>query len=108
MHGIDVAADGEVHVSLETSDFIIMLPYSDTGRGRLIGIVHASRTAGAGPYTFDNVGHSALSSLGLRVDQVHWFSTYRVHHRVTAITAAARSSWSATPPTCTARPVARA
>ncbi|MDY0962363.1 FAD-dependent monooxygenase [Massilia sp. CFBP9026] len=84
MHGIDVAADGEVHVSLETSDFIIMLPYSDTGRGRLIGIVHASRTAGAGPYTFDNVGHSALSSLGLRVDQVHWFSTYRVHHRVTS------------------------
>jgi len=78
-----VAADGEVHVSLETSDFVIMLPYTDTGRGRLIGTVHASRTAGAGPYTFDDVGHSALSSLGLRVDQVHWFSTYRVHHRVT-------------------------
>jgi 2-polyprenyl-6-methoxyphenol hydroxylase-like FAD-dependent oxidoreductase len=82
-----MAADGEVHVSLETSDFVIMLPYTDTGRGRLIGTVHRSsadsHTGGAGPYTFDDVGHSALSSLGLRVDQVHWFSTYRVHHRVT-------------------------
>ncbi|HAK91793.1 MAG TPA: FAD-dependent oxidoreductase, partial [Massilia timonae] len=81
-----VAADGEVHVSLETSDFVIMLPYTDTGRGRLIGTVHRISTDshGAGPYTFDDVGHSALSSLGLRVDQVHWFSTYRVHHRVTS------------------------
>jgi hypothetical protein len=82
LHGIDVAADGEVHVSLETSDFIIMLPYSDTGRGRLVGTVHGVHAGG--PYTFDDVGHSALSSLGLRVDQVHWFSTYRVHHGVTS------------------------
>ena len=79
-----VAADGEVHVSLETSDFVIMLPYTDTGRGRLVGTVHGAHVGGAGPYTFDDVGHSALSSLGLRVDQVHWFSTYRVHHHVTS------------------------
>ena len=79
-----VAADGEVHVSLETSDFVIMLRYTDTGRGRLVGTVHGAHAGGAGPYTFDDVGHSALSSLGLRVDQVHWFSTYRVHHRVTS------------------------
>ena len=79
-----VAADGEVHVSLETSDFVIMLPYTDTGRGRLVGTVHGAHAGGAGPYTFDDVGHSALSNLGLRVDQVHWFSTYRVHHRVTS------------------------
>ena len=83
-----VAADGEVHVSLETSDFVIMLPYTDTGRGRLVGTVHRISADGhavnPGPYTFDDVSHSALSSLGLRVDQVHWFSTYRVHHRVTS------------------------
>ena len=75
-----VAADGEVHVSVETSDFVLMLPYTDTGRGRLVGTVHGA--GGAGPYTFDDVSHSALSSLGLHIDQVHWFSTYRVHHRV--------------------------
>lgn len=79
-----VAADGEVHVSLETSDFVIMLPYTDTGRGRLVGTVHGAHAGATGPYTFDDVGHSALASLGLRVDQVHWFSTYRVHHRVTS------------------------
>ncbi|WP_137171734.1 FAD-dependent oxidoreductase [Massilia sp. HP4] len=81
-----VAADGEVHVSLETADFVLMLPYTDTGRGRLVGTVHgvhAGGRDGGGPYTFDDVSHRALSSLGLRVDQVHWFSTYRVHHRVT-------------------------
>lgn len=75
-----IAADGEVHVSVETSDFVLMLPYTDTGRGRLVGTVHGG--GGAGPYTFNDVSHSALSSLGLRVDGVHWFSTYRVHHRV--------------------------
>lgn len=82
-----VAADGEVHVSLETGDFVLMLPYTDTGRGRLVGTVHgvhAGGHGGAGPYTFDDVSHRALSSLGLRVDQVHWFSTYRVHHRITS------------------------
>ncbi|WP_429206569.1 FAD-dependent monooxygenase [Massilia sp. UYP11] len=80
-----VAADGEVHVSLETSDFVIMLPYTDSGRGRLIGTVHRpSDDSHAAPLTFDDVGHRALSSLGLRVDQVHWFSTYRVHHRITS------------------------
>jgi len=81
-----VAADGEVHVSLETADFVLMLPYTDTGRARPVGTVHgvhAGGSDGGGPYTFDDVSHQALSSLGLRVDQVHWFSTYRVHHRVT-------------------------
>ena len=78
-----VAADGDVHLSLETSDFVIMLPYTDTGRGRLIGTIGSDHGGGAGPWTFDDVSHRALHSLGLEVEQIHWFSTYRVHHRVT-------------------------
>ena len=77
-----VAADGEVHVSLETADFVLMLPYTDTGRGRLIGTVRDGPGTGTGHPSFDDVSHRALDSLGLQVDQVHWFSTYRVHHRV--------------------------
>jgi len=81
-----IAADGEVHVWLDTADFVLMLPYTDTGRARLVGTVHgvgADGHGGAGPATFDDVSHHALSGLGLRVDHVQWFSTYRVHRRVT-------------------------
>ena len=78
-----LAADGEVHVSLETGDFVILLPYSDDGRARLIGTISAGHGSGAGAWTFDDVSHRAMHSLGLEVDAVHWFSTYRVHHRVT-------------------------
>ena len=81
------AADGEVHLALDTADFVILLPYTDTGRARLVGTVreHAREHREHGPasWTFDDVGHRALSSLGIEVDTVHWFSTYRVHHRVT-------------------------
>lgn len=89
-----VAADGEVHLSLETADFVILLPYTDTGRARLVGTVRETGHGhghdagrqhdgdGPGAWTFDDVGHRALASLGVTVDRVHWFSTYRVHHRV--------------------------
>ena len=77
------AAGGEVHLSLDTSDFVILLPYTRDGRARLIGTVREDPGHGPASYTFDDVSHRALSSLGLEVDQVHWFSTYRVHHRIT-------------------------
>ncbi|MGH8852934.1 MAG: FAD-dependent oxidoreductase [Telluria sp.] len=79
------AADGEIHLSLETSDFVILLGYDDAGRGRLIGTIHGAHSADADPdaLSFKDIGHRAMASLGLEVEQVHWFSTYRVHHRVT-------------------------
>lgn len=79
-----LAADGEVHLSLETGDFVILLPYSDDGRARLIGTIREGHGSGAGQWTFDDVSHRTMHSLGLEVDAVHWFSTYRVHHRVTS------------------------
>ena len=85
------AANGEIHLSIETADFVILLGYDDAGRARLVGTVRGLDTHRRGDrqddqtegLTFDDVSHRALSSLGLQVDQVHWFSTYRVHHRVT-------------------------
>lgn len=76
------AANGEIHLSLETSDFVIFLGYDDAGRGRLVGTIRDERGE-AGALTFNDVSHRAMASLGLEVEQVHWFSTYRVHHRVT-------------------------
>lgn len=83
------AANGEIHLSLETADFVIFLGYDDHGRGRLVGTIRDDRgnaaagTDAAGAIGFQDVSHRAMASLGLEVEQVHWFSTYRVHHRVT-------------------------
>ncbi|WP_312512068.1 FAD-dependent oxidoreductase [Massilia sp.] len=81
------AADGEVHLSLETADFVILLPYTDSGRARLVGTIRErspeQRAHGPASWTFDDVAHRALTSLGIEVDTVHWFSAYRVHHRIT-------------------------
>lgn len=79
------AANGEIHLSLETSDFVIFLGYDDKGRGRLVGTIRAGRgnpADGSGAPGFEDVSHRAMASLGLEVEQVYWFSTYRVHHRV--------------------------
>ncbi len=80
------AANGEIHLSLETSDFVIFLGYDDRGRGRLVGTIRDTsgdeRGDAAGALSFKDVSHRAMASLGLEVDEVYWFSTYRVHHRV--------------------------
>jgi len=79
------AADGEIHLSLEHADFVILLAYTKTGLGRLIGAVRIERAEGneAGDaLQFEDVRQHAIASLGLQVRKVNWFSTYRVHHRV--------------------------
>ena len=77
------AADGELHLSLESADFVALLAYGRPGQGRLIGTLRGGREEEAGALGFADVGHRAIGSLGLRIGQVNWFSTYRVHHRVT-------------------------
>ena len=76
----------EVHASLDTSDFLLLFPYTSDGRARLIGTIRDEREAHdnqPSTLSFDDVSHKAMESLGVKVEQVHWFSTYRVHHRVT-------------------------
>lgn len=73
------AADGEVHVALESADFVALLAYGEEGQARLVGAVRDGRAEDPG---FDDVGHRAIESLGLEIRRVNWFSTYRVHHRV--------------------------
>ncbi len=72
----------QVHVALDTADFVAVLSYGD-GRSRLIGTVQDERAERADALTFADVGHQAIAGLGLEVREVNWFSTYRVHHRVT-------------------------
>jgi 2-polyprenyl-6-methoxyphenol hydroxylase-like FAD-dependent oxidoreductase len=71
----------EAHIAFDRGDFLLALSYG-AGRHRLIGTVRDERADRPESLTFDDVGHDALTSLGLSVDRVNWFSTYRVHHRV--------------------------
>lgn len=76
------ASNGEVHVALESADFVALFAYGKKGQGRLIGVIRDEREE-AERLTFDDVGHRAIKSLRLDIDKVNWFSTYRVHRRVT-------------------------
>jgi len=83
----DVAASGlepagEVHVSLDRSDFVLVMPYDKSGLCRLIGTVQDERVDRGETLTFADVDQDAIKILGLKVNNVNWFSTYRVHHRV--------------------------
>jgi hypothetical protein len=76
------AADGEIHLSLEQGDFVLLMAYAAGGKARLIGAVRGQERAGDSALAFADVRQRALASIGLTVEQVHWFSTYRVHHRM--------------------------
>jgi 2-polyprenyl-6-methoxyphenol hydroxylase-like FAD-dependent oxidoreductase len=74
---------GEAHVALDSADFVMVLPYGHDNQSRLIGTVRDERADRAESLTFEDVGREAIDNLGLTVGKVNWFSTYRVHHRVT-------------------------
>lgn len=73
---------GEAHIALGDGDFILLLAYSQAGHYRLIGTVRDARADRAEQLSFADVSDDAIGNLGVRIDRVNWFSTYRVHHRV--------------------------
>ncbi|HEY1327426.1 MAG TPA: FAD-dependent monooxygenase [Casimicrobiaceae bacterium] len=94
-------ANDELHVALDEADFVAVFPLKGPGRARLIGIVRGDAQpsvgtaspaapqegasvprAGPSELTWDDVSRQALDRLRMSVKQVHWFSTYHVHHRV--------------------------
>ena len=77
------ALDGELHADLDEADFLAVFPLAGKGRARLIGTVRDERADRADTLTFQDVSDRAISHLKVDVRNVNWFSTYRVHHRVT-------------------------
>jgi 2-polyprenyl-6-methoxyphenol hydroxylase-like FAD-dependent oxidoreductase len=75
--------DGELHVDLDEADFLAVFPLAGTGRARLVGTVRDERAEHPESLRFEDVSSRAMEHLRLTVDQVNWFSTYHVHHRVT-------------------------
>ncbi|HET8935677.1 MAG TPA: FAD-dependent monooxygenase [Polyangiales bacterium] len=75
--------DGELHVDLDEADLLAVFPLEGEGCARLIGTVRDERADHADTLRFDDVSQRAIEHLKVSVRKVNWFSTYRVHHRVT-------------------------
>jgi 2-polyprenyl-6-methoxyphenol hydroxylase-like FAD-dependent oxidoreductase len=75
--------NGELHVDLDEADFLGLFPLAGEGRARLIGTVRDERADHPEALKFDDVSKRAITNLKVAVAKVNWFSTYRVHHRVT-------------------------
>jgi 2-polyprenyl-6-methoxyphenol hydroxylase-like FAD-dependent oxidoreductase len=76
------AMNGELHVVLDTADFLAVFPLKGQGRARLIGTVREEHTRPDGDLSWNDVSRGILESMRIDVDRVNWFSTYHVHHRV--------------------------
>jgi 2-polyprenyl-6-methoxyphenol hydroxylase-like FAD-dependent oxidoreductase len=76
------AIDGELHVDLDEADFLAIFPLAPQMRVRLIGSVRDERAEHPERLKFEDVSDRAIRNLKVKVDKVNWFSTYRVHHRV--------------------------
>jgi 2-polyprenyl-6-methoxyphenol hydroxylase-like FAD-dependent oxidoreductase len=76
------AINGEAHIALDHADFIVILPMPTAGHVRLVGIASDDQLGPGQTLSFDAVSTKAIASLKVHVEQISWFSTYRVHHRV--------------------------
>jgi 2-polyprenyl-6-methoxyphenol hydroxylase-like FAD-dependent oxidoreductase len=76
------AVDGELNVDVEDADFILLFPLNGRGHVRLVGTVRDLPGGDHGKLEFDDVKGKAIEHLKLDIENVNWFSTYRVHHRV--------------------------
>jgi hypothetical protein len=74
--------NGELHVALDTSDFLAVFPLKGNGRVRLVGTVREEAGRDNEHLSWDDVGKQVIAWLHVEVKRVNWFSTYRVHHRV--------------------------
>jgi 2-polyprenyl-6-methoxyphenol hydroxylase-like FAD-dependent oxidoreductase len=80
LHG--PTADHELHLALDDADILAIFPMKGDNVARLIGTVTRSAAQPDQPLSWDDVSQGVLQRLKMTIDKVHWFSTYRVHHRV--------------------------
>jgi 2-polyprenyl-6-methoxyphenol hydroxylase-like FAD-dependent oxidoreductase len=76
------AMNGELHVALDTTDFLAVFPLKEERRARLIGTVRAESAGEHEQLSWSDVSRRVIEWMRIDVARVHWFSTYRVHHRV--------------------------
>jgi 2-polyprenyl-6-methoxyphenol hydroxylase-like FAD-dependent oxidoreductase len=74
--------DSELHVALDDADFLAVFPMKGARRARLIGTVRQEAEGQHERLSWEDVSKGVIDRLSIKVEQVNWFSTYRVHHRV--------------------------
>ncbi|KAH2224537.1 hypothetical protein KXV37_007822 [Aspergillus fumigatus] len=85
IEGSGPTMNGEAHVSLNGSEFMLSLAYDTNRRARLAGAVNEEHvTKDISELTFDDILPTTIKKMGLQIDKVNWFTTYRVHHRLAA------------------------
>jgi 2-polyprenyl-6-methoxyphenol hydroxylase-like FAD-dependent oxidoreductase len=80
--GTGQPTNDDLHVDIEDADFLILFPLKGDRRWRLVGTVRDVPDKEHGTLTFDDVKGKAVEHLRLNIQEVNWFSSYRVHHRV--------------------------
>jgi 2-polyprenyl-6-methoxyphenol hydroxylase-like FAD-dependent oxidoreductase len=78
------AMNQELHVALDSSDFLAIFPMKGAGHARLIGTVKDTSASAGRPLEWSDVSRTVLDRLGITVERINWFSTYHVHHRIAA------------------------
>jgi 2-polyprenyl-6-methoxyphenol hydroxylase-like FAD-dependent oxidoreductase len=74
--------DKELHVILDDAGFLGLFPLAGENRARLVGTIRDDAAGGDAAMTWDDIDRRPIERIGLAIDRVNWFSTYRVHHRV--------------------------
>jgi 2-polyprenyl-6-methoxyphenol hydroxylase-like FAD-dependent oxidoreductase len=75
--------NGELNIDMDEADFLAVFPLKAPGHVRLIGTIRDERAQHPEDLNFEDVRGRAIAHLKLEVQRVNWFSTYKVHHRVT-------------------------
>ena len=75
--------DGEMHGALDDADFLAVFPMKGEGRVRLVGAIRDEAQNGK-DLRWEDVSEGIVRRVKIKVSEVRWFSTYRVHHRVAA------------------------
>jgi 2-polyprenyl-6-methoxyphenol hydroxylase-like FAD-dependent oxidoreductase len=76
--------NGELHVALDSTDFMVVFPLKGESRARLVGTVRQEAEQRNEELSWNDVSPRVLEWISIDVERVNWFSTYRVHHRVAA------------------------
>ena len=82
VEGSGAAMNGEIHVGLDTADFLAVFPLKAEGHVRLVGTVRDEAGQQHENLAWDDVSKRVIEWMNIDVERVNWFSTYRVHHRV--------------------------
>jgi 2-polyprenyl-6-methoxyphenol hydroxylase-like FAD-dependent oxidoreductase len=74
---------GEVNIALDEADFLAIFPLAAGGHVRLVGTIRPEAIKKE-HIEWGDVSKDIINRMKIDIQELNWFSTYRVHHRVAA------------------------